>query len=43
MNGLAYSNKLSRAFPLVPADIWFEVIDDLGILDILHLRAVSNF
>jgi hypothetical protein len=43
MDSYIYGRKLSRKFSLVPADIWFEVIDGLAVRDILNLRAVSHF
>lgn len=41
MDGLVFVGKPSRAFKLFPADLWFEVIDYLSVLDIVRLRAVS--
>ena len=40
MDQMVPSRKLSRAVMMLPADLWFEVIDYLRVTDIVHIRAV---
>lgn len=44
MEGILYPGQIrrgSKAFGLIPEDIWFEVVDYLPVTDIVHLRGVS--
>lgn len=36
------SGRLKQAVLMLPADLWFEVIDYLRVTDIVHLRAVRR-